>query len=240
MLSVAICDDNKLQLDLLHDMIDDYLADKKLSLRMDFYQSGVDLLNDVETKGKYDIYLLDVIMPVIDGVQVGERLREMGDDGRLIFVTSATDYATASYDLDAFYYLVKPVSAEKFRTVMDKVIDSLEDTDLFTTIKTPEGERRLNVSDIVYVGYEDRSLCYHLLDGTSFFGLKVRKAFAESVAFLLELGDFTLCGSSMVLNLRHVISVSREVIKLDGDMLVYPPRTGYAATHSAWLEFISK
>ena len=48
-----------------------------------------------------------------NGMDVAVRIREAGDSCSLIFVTSSDAFAVASYDVQAAYYLLKPLDTAK-------------------------------------------------------------------------------------------------------------------------------
>lgn len=238
MFSVAICDDNALQISILEDMVEAYESSRNLQFKVSTFVSGPDLLRAVEEHGCFDIYLLDVIMPDMTGIQIGEKLRSHGDSGKIVFITATVDYAAASYDVQAFHYLLKPVGQDKFFEVMDKIIKSFDGKSSVLSVKTTVGEKRLNVDELLYVDMVDRALNYHMTNGSVVESIKLRGPFAEAVSVLVKEADFTMCGASIALSLRHIDTMGRESISMTGGFTVYPPRTGYADAHKAWVAYM--
>ena len=66
-------------------------------------------MDAAEKLGGFDIYILDILMPGMDGIELGVRLRELGYDGSIIYLTSSTDFAIDSYKAEASNYILKPV-----------------------------------------------------------------------------------------------------------------------------------
>ncbi|MBQ9531277.1 MAG: response regulator [Eubacterium sp.] len=60
-----------------------------------------------------DIAFLDIEMPVINGIQLAKRLKEINPKINIIFVTAYNDYALSAYNLHASGYIVKPVNEDK-------------------------------------------------------------------------------------------------------------------------------
>ena len=56
-----------------------------------------------------------------NGMDVAVRIREAGDSCSLIFVTSSDAFAVASYDVQAAYYLLKPLDTAKLMKVLDTI-----------------------------------------------------------------------------------------------------------------------
>jgi len=68
-----------------------------------------------------DVVFLDIGMPDISGIEL---LRRKAIAGALpVLITSHPDYALEGYELDAFDYLLKPVSAERFARCAGRLLD---------------------------------------------------------------------------------------------------------------------
>ena len=62
-------------------------------------------------------------------MDLAAQLREKGDSCALIFVTSSDAFAVASYDVQAAYYLLKPLDTNKLTKVLDSIqIKRVQDT----------------------------------------------------------------------------------------------------------------
>ena len=42
-------------------------------------------------------------MPELNGIETGRRLRILGDEGEIVYLTSSNDFAADSYDVRAFF-----------------------------------------------------------------------------------------------------------------------------------------
>jgi two-component system LytT family response regulator len=67
-----------------------------------------------------EILLLDIAMPVLDGFAVLEQLEPEATPPAIIFVTAYDEHALRAFDTEAVGFLVKPVSAEKLRAVLER------------------------------------------------------------------------------------------------------------------------
>ena len=65
-----------------------------------------------------DLAFLDISMPKLDGFEVVELLEERP---RIVFVTAHDEHAIRAFEIHAIDYLLKPVSEERFRKVLDRV-----------------------------------------------------------------------------------------------------------------------
>lgn len=74
------------------------------------------------THSVWDVVLLDVQMPGMDGLDLAQRLRALAQPPAVVFVTAHAGHALRAFDLDAVDYLTKPVRLERLRQAMDKAL----------------------------------------------------------------------------------------------------------------------
>ena len=91
-----------------------------------------------------DIILMDIRMPVMDGLTAAHSIAQSEDPPVVIFCTAYGDYALEAFEANAVDYLLKPVSREKLRQSLDKAqrLNKLQLSSLTETI----GEQRSHIS----------------------------------------------------------------------------------------------
>ena len=143
-----------------------------------FFQEKVTvyaLLEHLRVRGTFDIYLLDVIMPGQNGIELGLSIREFDQGGRIIYLTASSDFAVDSYRAKASDYLLKPLDKSRLFQSLDNIIKSLElEPHACVMIKTREGLRRLPLHSIVYGELVGRCIQYHLSNGSVITGMSLR------------------------------------------------------------------
>ncbi len=92
--------------------IGDYL--EASGFAMDFAADGGIALNLLD-ENPYDVIILDLMLPKIDGIRVCERLRERGDGTPILMLTARDqlDDKVAGFNAGADDYLVKPFELEE-------------------------------------------------------------------------------------------------------------------------------
>lgn len=238
MIRIAICDDNSLQRDLLRDTLDDYMSRTGLPLKPEEFSDGSELLNRIRGEGGFDIYILDLIMPGVNGMEVATTLRMLRDEGIIIFLTSTVDYALASYDVNALHYLMKPLDRNKLFSVLDRAMAQLQRIeDKFILVRTRDGEVRVPLNDLQFVSLQNRALHYHLVRGSDVDGLVIRVPFREAVAPILKDSRFVLCGISMVVNLTCIDQMDCESVLLNDGTMLYPSKAACSALKKEWTAY---
>ncbi|HET7298537.1 MAG TPA: response regulator, partial [Burkholderiales bacterium] len=91
---------------------------------VDTAASGAEALKRIE-EGRYDLVLLDIMMPDIDGLQVLQRVKESHPDIEVIMVTGLSQIETAvrAMKLGAFDYLPKPFDPDELALVVDRAVE---------------------------------------------------------------------------------------------------------------------
>jgi two-component system response regulator AlgR len=67
-----------------------------------------------------DVVLLDIRMPVMDGIEVARHLAALADAPAVIFCTAYGDHAVDAFEANALDYLLKPVRAERLTAALAK------------------------------------------------------------------------------------------------------------------------
>ena len=235
MLRFAVCDDEEKQLEQAASLLEVYFRSRPgLSGQVETFQSGRALLARAEEQGGFDLYVLDILMPELSGIETGRRLRALGDGGEIVYLTSSNDFAADSYDVRAFFYLLKPVEECKLFQVLDGAVDKLNRRrSSAIVVSTAEGSRRVLLENIRYVERVGRFMRYYCTDGTV-DSQTIRMPFRESTASLLADRRFFLCGASFVLNFQHVTAVSGQTALLDNGQPVVLPRLSATEFKKAW------
>lgn len=226
MIRFAFCEDNSYQRDLISEIINDYISDKFASITLDVFESGNDLLADIEENGAYDVYLLDIMMPKITGMKVAETIRSGDKNGKIIFLTATRDYLLESYDVKATHYLLKPIDVDKLYALFDEIIGELsKKTNLAVTIKGKDGFAKIRVSDILYINKSDRCLDFHLANGKTIESHCIRSSFASAVEEFVRDYDFVIISAGECVNAEAVRSYKNNEITLTNGEKIFPSKS---------------
>lgn len=163
----------------------------------------------------YDLVLMDINLPDLNGMDVAASLRKMDQNVLLIFVTSMAQYAVKGYEVDALDFLVKPVSLATFSIKIKRALaqcSGRQDRELLINIS--DGVFRTSSSRIKYVEVSDHALLYHTTDGVlrSYGNLK-------QVEAQLDPKQFVRCNRCYLVNLAHVVAIRGSTVVLDGEEL---------------------
>lgn len=213
-MNIAICDDDNQCSGMLNILLKEYASQKNITnLSVSIYTDGHDLLDALQEDKSFDVCILDIVMPAVSGIDLGIKLREIGYNGIIIYLTSSREHALDSYKVKAFNYILKPVIPEELFSTLDDTLHIISNNaDKNIIVKTKEGNVRLSASNILYVELCKRILIYHLADGSTLESIYIRVPFTEATKELLADKQFVQCGAGKIVNLSHITMVTSDEI----------------------------
>ena len=236
MISIAICDDELQELERSNSLLTKYTQEHpQYEIIIHSFSTPLELLSYVAEHGGFDIMLLDIYMAGMLGTDAARELRQLGDKGEFIFITSSRDHAVEAFEVEAAQYLLKPYTESIFIDALDKVLKRIKkEQRVVVTLKTSEGMMRLAIQDVVFTetGRNNYQIV-HTIQGKK---IEVRITATELFELLSQNKFFVRCGASINLNLKYIRQISKDTITFDtGEHLAYP----YRAYQKLKKEFLS-
>ena len=75
---------------------------------------------DLALLSKPDLMLLDIRMPLMDGIEAAQHAQKLEHKPHIIFTTAFDVYAIKAFDLNAIDYLLKPIRLERLQAAINK------------------------------------------------------------------------------------------------------------------------
>lgn len=197
-LSIAICEDEAQDRELLTCLLQTVLTKKNLNARIDLFTCGEDFLAAHE-QSPYDVAFMDIYLQGINGTDTVRRALSHCRC-RVIFTTVSSEHALEAFALEAAHYLLKPLTEESVREALERCLHALfsEETH-FLELKTNQGNISIPVDNIVYIesmnkicvvhtkknefrSYISLNALYELLDDTLF--LYAQRSYVVNMQFI--------------------------------------------------------
>lgn len=239
-MNIAICDDDDRELNAVNEMIDTWMNNQGRNVSVSVFHSPDVLYNAILDGKRFDLFILDVLMPVMNGVELAKKLRScnyVAEEAPIIFLTSSREFAVGSYEVRAFNYLIKPVSLEKIGKVLGEALDSIKqrENDIIF-VHTKDGECYMNRAEICYVAFENRGLVFVCSERTV-KSLSIQESFKSATSDFDADPRFFRCGASIIVNLSVVRSVDKNIVTFANDNELTIPRNSAKDTYQAWLDY---
>lgn len=235
--SIAVLDSNTHQRNETIGMIDEYSRHRSAEIVCQGFSSGPDLLGAIKYGGQYDIYILETLLPNINGFYIARELRSRHNTCKIIYYTQNAQAALTAFEVGADNYVLKPASPDRFRIILDTAISDLKEKNrsILFNVKVREGYTRLCADDVAYVDIVCRTLCYHMTDGTVIPTANLREPFRIAARPLIDSPDFAMGGPSLLVNLTKVRSFSNHTIVFTYGETLVPSHNAYKEILRHWL-----
>ncbi|MCL2062431.1 MAG: LytTR family DNA-binding domain-containing protein [Firmicutes bacterium] len=205
MFRIAIVEDNDAAAQQLEVFLKRYEKETCVEFQVTKYQNAVSFLTNY--KPVFDLVFMDIEMPMLNGLDAAFKLREIDTVVTLVFITNMAQYAVKGYEVQAFYYIVKPVSYYDFALKLKRAIGQLNVRhERSISFVAPNGHICLKLSHILFVEVMNHDVVFHTRD-------KAYKKYGtlKEVESLISDSDFVRCNSCYLVNLRHVAEVKENV-----------------------------
>ncbi len=200
---VSICDDNEIGREILKELLWEYQRHRDIeTLEIMEYDSPLALIKDLD-RVESDVYLLDIMFPDGNGIELAKEIRLRYHHNPIIFITSSKEDTMKAFTVYALRYFVKPISQSTFFETMDYVCTMLYESGApkYFLINTTEGRQRLRFSSIMYVERKNQSVLLTTNSGKIYESVTIRESFSNKLGPLLEDGRFVQTHVSFVVNL---------------------------------------
>lgn len=210
---LAVCDDNKEELDAILSLLDQWQAQRGAALERKVFQSAVELVETARQE-RFTLYLLDVMMPGMDGLECAREIRLFDDASEIVFLSTSPGFAYESYGVRALNYLLKPVEKERLFSLLDGLFLREQAPLEALTLKTGTTIIRVPYSHISYVEVMGKHVYFHLTDGDV---REVVGSLKDHEAQLLPRPEFMRVHRSYIVNMLQVKELSSSQIRTFSD-----------------------
>lgn len=213
MKNIAIIEDQIKYADKIKEYITSFSIDNNEKFNVFYFDNAVEFLKNY--KPIYSVVLMDIQMPVLNGMDAAFKLREIDKSVPLIFITNLVQFAQKGYEVDAVGFLVKPVTyfdfSMKFRKALD-IYMTIEAKNI--TIDTPNGIYVTSSDKIMYIEIINHRLYYHLIDQV----IEKTGVLKEAEKELQKFG-FLKCNQCYLVNPKFIISVKGKELQVGNEKL---------------------
>ena len=220
MLRIAICEDCDIQVKIIFRILDNYQKERPgIKISKHWFSSGSEFLSKIDMVNSFDLFLLDVQMPNITGIEVAKKIRELGSDAAVVFLTFDKEYAYEAFKVFAIQYFKKPISQRALFPILDKVAFDTHGERYFK-ISGHDGLRSVPFSEIVYVELVGRKMVVNLTDRSSITSKSLQTSFSQAVKPLLDDVRFVSVHQAYVVNISCAVELKANGLIVGDDIQI--------------------
>lgn len=229
---IAVCDDDALMLEQLQKHIKAYFEKACVKCpEIACFPDGEALLSD---KGEKDILFLDIEMPGINGIYVGNELKRQNENIIIFVVTSYSEYLDEAMRFHVFRYLSKPLDVHRFFRNMKDAMNLYNTITVKVPVETKQGVYTLLASSIIAVEALGRKVVVHstIRDFESIHNMQY---WLE----LLPKNCFFQTHRSFIVNFEHITDFDHTLVHMAGGLFsAYLTKRKYSTFKEAYLLYL--
>ncbi|MCI6757162.1 MAG: LytTR family DNA-binding domain-containing protein [Lachnospiraceae bacterium] len=214
MIRIAIVEDEEIWADTLKRYSVQFAREQLLDIRTEWFTDGA-AIADVYT-GNFDIILMDIEMPLMNGMDAAREIRKKDEQVVIIFITNMAQFAIQGYRVGALDYILKPISYLPFsESLMRAIRQCRNHSEEFLSISTKGGLTKLRIGEIQWVESQGHRLTFH----TDKSACETTTMSMRDLEEQLGTYGFSRCNSGILVNLRAVTGYSTGTIQIGNDSL---------------------
>lgn len=229
---ILICDDDNLMIEQLKKYILEFFDNNHLKHpEISCFSDGNTLLSDT---GKKDILFLDIEMPGMNGIYVGNEIKRISNNTIIFVVTSYIEYLDEAMRFHVFRYLSKPLDKKRlFRNLKD-AIQLYSNAQIKLPVETKTGVHTILASDIISIEAQERKVIVHTTQH-DYNSIRNMHYWLDT----LPANCFFQSHRSYIINFEHVTDFDHSLIHLFGNQFTaYLTRRKYTSFKEHYLLYL--
>lgn len=231
LIRIAIVEDEPTERDRIKVYLEEIAQEDQTQFDIEQYSSGMAFV--MRGMKDYDLVLMDIDMPNLNGIETAKALRKVDQSATLIFVTNMAQYAISGYEVNAVDFILKPVNRYSFAIKIKRAISrTAKKNDNAIQIKMDGTIFLVHMYQIMYLEVDGHYVIFHTTQGDykEYTTLKLAQKRINS-------SHFVQCNQSFLINMKYIESVSRESVTVGGT-IIYISRKMKTEFMNAVLDFL--
>ena len=121
-IKILICDDEREEVGKIQQMLTLYSEKAMLPFDVESCSTPKEIKEKIQNSEQFDIIFLDIYIDRLNGIDLARGVRHDNIESKIVFISTSNLHAMEAFDVNAFQYLVKPVSYNKFSHMMDSLL----------------------------------------------------------------------------------------------------------------------
>jgi len=231
---VAVCDDESVILRDTIFLVENIIEKNGYEVFCEGFNDANSLLKSVEKeKQSFDIYILDIEINGVNGVEIAKKIRELQKYSIIIFLTNYDNWMKDAFEVQAFNYILKYEKNKKLEKVIEKSLKYMKDSEKVYYFKQGKSLTSISYNDIYYFESQKRKMKI-CTNNEEYFYYDIFKEVESRV----DSNIFTRVHISFLVNMNHILSFNGKSIILDNKDLVPVSRSYLATFNETYMKYL--
>lgn len=234
MIKILICDDDSQITNQIAKLINVFDKTHKIQFDITIDNSSENVSKHIKT---YDIAIIDIEMPGINGIKLSEKLKLENPDIIVMILTSFNNYLDDAMKIHVFRYLSKPIDINRFYNNFKEALEEYRLISKTIPISIKDEVHLIKTKDILYIENQKRGSIIH----TKRSSLISDKKPKEILQMIDQSNCFVYSHNSIIVNLQNVINFNKQEITLrkndDETVSTYISQRKYSDFKKSFLSF---
>ena len=238
MVRIAICDDMSHELRNLVALTEQYVSRNGVDAEVIGFNHPDALLTAMEAE-RFHVYVLDIVMPMVSGLELGKAIRRIDREAQIIYASTEPQFALQAYAAHPLSYLVKPIGAPQLFDALALALARVATAEEpCFAVKTLDSLRVVNMAHIICCEYSDHAAIFSMANGETVRSRTFRENFSEYCAPLLRERHFLQCHASFVVNMRRIERFAKGDFTLHGGKTIPIAPKRYAVVRDTYMNYL--
>lgn len=206
--NIAVCDDVQTDREEIAEMTEEICTEKHICHEIISFEDAENLIDSMRQGNRYDLLLLDVQMPGMDGMELARVLRSKEEKVSIVFMSCNREMALLGYEVSAARYLAKPVDKDKLEEAILFCYE-LNKKDREILLPVNGSMRKVSPKGIYYIEIVGRKSRIRLENEEWDTSLSLAE-----LEDMLPGQEFIRCHQSFIVNCRYVQSFHTSSMEL--------------------------
>lgn len=211
MIHIAICDDDRKYAEEIESMVKECCREADGLCHGEIYEGSVELMEEIGKGEYFDIFLLDIEMPGMGGMELAAKIRDILPQAIIIFITSYEKYVFQSFEVQPYRFIPKKRVADMLPNAIKDALEFVKEQEKeFYVVENQNVLEKIPVGNILYIWHHGKYAYIEKADGSN---IKIRKTLKQ-IFKELSAGDFVWADRGRIVGSMQIERIEGKEIVL--------------------------
>ena len=217
MFRVAICDDEQAICSDIENIILNFSSENNIKIEIQVFYSGEELYRFLCEDVGFDLIFLDIELKLINGIEVGRKIREELDNQilQIVYVSGKDNYYKDLFEVRPMHFLHKPINAIDVIKDLQLAMKLTDNLGGIFSFKKGQANYRITVKNILYFESVNREIRIVTTEGEEYFYGKLGDVFKQVSKY-----HFLYIHKSYIVNYYHITKFKYEEVTVSNSEIL--------------------